>query len=353
MESRESLLAITLVLVLIIAIVDLDGKEDTEIDSDALQELLDEYFQDLSNNTTTTVNNYYYDHTTNGENQSSSDYYSESASCLNHRTSIMALIEGESPESHFVAATLDSGLNIYLADQGDSRIFTFHNNGTETELVTSVGINGDVISELELIGHQLYYIVSGGNSEDNGVYSINLSGVLPVDHSTQTPFVTGDFYGITHDQAGNLYLSSRQNQDGTPGYISVINKTGSVVVQYWASVMGSWPTLAIDSSDNVFLVESNNISQIDQNQVKTILVSNLSGPIGLTYSNGCLFYTDDQGVNSYNITEETTRLEFSYQTRSPHLVPVDEPTRVLVEPEGTIYLISTNGALYLTNFQID
>jgi hypothetical protein len=164
--------------------------------------------------------------------------------------------------------------------------------------------------------------------------------------------VTGDFYGITHDQAGNLYLSSRQNQDGTPGYISVINKTGSVVVQYWASVMGSWPTLAIDSSDNVFLVESNNISQIDQNQVKTILVSNLSGPVGLTYSNGCLFYTDDQGVNSYNFTEETTHLEFSYRTRSPGLVPVDEPTRVLVEPEGTIYLLGNDG-LYLTNFQID
>jgi|TARA_B100002052_G_scaffold248893_1_gene235886 hypothetical protein len=348
MENRETLLTIALVLVLIIATVDLDGNEDREIDSDALRDLLDEYFRDLSNNTTTTVNNYYYDHTTNSENQSSSDHYSESTSCLPDNSPFSAWRNAESPESNYVAATLDSGPSFYIADQGDSRIFMLDNNGTETELVTSVGINGDVISELELIGNHLYYVVSGGNTENNGVYSINLSGVLPVDHSTQTPFVTGDFYGITHDQAGNLYLSSRQNQDGSLGYISVINKTGSVVVQYWASVMGSWPILEIDSSDNVFLVESNSISQIDQNQVKTILVSNLSVPAGLTYSNGCLFYTDDQGVNSYNFTEETTHLEFSTsQTDS-----LDEPTRVLVEPEGTIYILYHDG-LFITNLQID
>jgi len=44
---------------------DPDGGGGDEIDSDALQDLFDEHFQDFLNNTTITVNNHYYNNTTN------------------------------------------------------------------------------------------------------------------------------------------------------------------------------------------------------------------------------------------------------------------------------------------------
>ena len=43
---------------------DPDGGGGDEIDSDALQDLFDEHFQDFLNNTTITVNNHYYNNTT-------------------------------------------------------------------------------------------------------------------------------------------------------------------------------------------------------------------------------------------------------------------------------------------------
>ena len=43
---------------------DPDGGGNDEIDSDALQDLFDEHFQDFLNNTTITVNNHYHNNTT-------------------------------------------------------------------------------------------------------------------------------------------------------------------------------------------------------------------------------------------------------------------------------------------------
>ena len=43
---------------------DPDGGGGDEIDSDALQDLFDEHFQDFLNNTTITVNNHYYNNST-------------------------------------------------------------------------------------------------------------------------------------------------------------------------------------------------------------------------------------------------------------------------------------------------
>ena len=61
---------------------DPDGGGMDELDSDALQDLFDEHFQDFINNTTITVNNHYHNNTTVVNN----DYDTNNAVSYTHLT---------------------------------------------------------------------------------------------------------------------------------------------------------------------------------------------------------------------------------------------------------------------------
>ena len=66
MDYKATLMALVLVSSALAGCTgDPDGGGNDEIDSDALQDLFDEHFQDFLNNTTITVNNHYYNNTTN------------------------------------------------------------------------------------------------------------------------------------------------------------------------------------------------------------------------------------------------------------------------------------------------
>ncbi len=65
MDYKAALLALVLVSSALAGCTgDPDGGGNDEIDSDALQDLFDEHFEDFINNTTITVNNHYYNNTT-------------------------------------------------------------------------------------------------------------------------------------------------------------------------------------------------------------------------------------------------------------------------------------------------
>jgi len=65
MEYKATLMALVLVSSMLAGCTsDPDGGGMDELDSDALQDLFDEHFQDFINNTTITVNNHYYNNTT-------------------------------------------------------------------------------------------------------------------------------------------------------------------------------------------------------------------------------------------------------------------------------------------------
>jgi len=66
MDYKATLMALVLVSSALAGCTggDADGGGNDEIDSDALQNLFDEHFQDFINNTTITVNNHYYNNTT-------------------------------------------------------------------------------------------------------------------------------------------------------------------------------------------------------------------------------------------------------------------------------------------------
>ena len=66
MEYKATLMVLVLVSSMLAGCTgDPDGGGMDEVDSDALQDLFDEHFQDFINNTTITVNNHYYNNTTN------------------------------------------------------------------------------------------------------------------------------------------------------------------------------------------------------------------------------------------------------------------------------------------------
>ncbi len=240
--------------------------------------------------------------------------------------------------SYIVGAVVDDSGNFYLADQLQSRIIEVSNAGsTINELVTGVNELGEGISELELIGNDLYF----SEANTGSIFKINLSGTFPVAYSSLTPFIQDNFNdpgGLTSDSTGNLFVSSVESPTAQ-GYISMIDPGGSLLDLSWATLDGSWPTLTVDEADNIYTVETNDITQITPAQVSSSVVSGLHGPVGLTYRDGCLYFTDDDGVKQFDFSANPPFQIFSHASAS---VVIPEPTRVLVDGLQQIWYLSTD-----------
>jgi hypothetical protein len=240
------------------------------------------------------------------------------------------------PGANIVGATTDDSGNLYLADQAGARIIEVDASGQVNELVTGVNELGQGISELELVGNNLYF----SEANTGAIFKIDLAGTFPVAYSSLTAFIQDNFNdpgGLTSDSSGNLYISSVES--GTdPGYISKIDPSGTLLELSWASLDGSWPTLTVDEADNIYTVETNGITQITPAQMSASVISNIHGPVGLTYQDGCLYFTDDDGVKQFDFS---TNPPFQIFDHTAVGVVIPEPTRILVDGLQQITYLST------------
>ena len=188
-----------------------------------------------------------------------------------------------------------------------------------------------------MIGNDLYF----SEANTGSIFKISLSGIFPVAYSSLTPFIQDNFNdpgGLTSDSTGNLFISSVESSTAQ-GYISMIDPGGSLLDLSWATLDGSWPTLTVDEADNIYTVETNGITQITPAQVSSSVVSGLHGPVGLTYRDGCLYFTDDDGVKQFDFSANPPFQIFSHASAS---VVIPEPTRVLVDGLQQIWYLSTD-----------
>ena len=240
------------------------------------------------------------------------------------------------PGANIVGATTDDSGNLYLADQAGGRIIEVDTSGQVNELVTGVNELGQGISELELVGDDLFF----SEANTGAIFKIDLSGTFPVAYSSLTPFIQDNFNdpgGLTSDSSGNLYISSVESASAQ-GYISKIDSSGTLLELSWATLDGTWPTLTVDESDNIYTVETNDITQITPAQVATSIVSSLHGPVGLTFQDGCLYFTDDDGVKQFDFSANPPFQIFDHTAVS---VVIPEPTRILVDALQQITYLST------------
>jgi hypothetical protein len=238
---------------------------------------------------------------------------------------------------NIVGVVTDPVGNLYLADQAMARIIKIDVNGQVVELVTGVNELGVGISELQLIGSDLYF----AEANTGAIFTIDLTGSFPVAYSSLTPFIQSAFNdpgGLTSDSAGNLYISSVES-DTALGYHSKIDSIGNLVDLNWSTLEGNWPTLTVDEQDNIYTVEPDSISQTTPAQVTSTVISGLVDPVGLTYQNRCLYFTDTDGVKQYDLNANTTTFLFAHTDVG---VMMPEPTRILVDGHPRFYYMSTN-----------
>jgi len=241
------------------------------------------------------------------------------------------------PGANIVGAITDPNGTLYLADQGFSRIIQVDGSGQVTELVTNVHELGVGISELELIGDDLYF----AEANTGAIFKVDLTGSFPVDYASLTPFIQDDFNdpgGLTSDAAGNLFISSVESTSDL-GYHSKIGPSGALLDLNWSTLEGNWPTLTIDEQDNVYTVEPNSITKTTPYQVSTPVVSGINGAVGLTYKEGCLYFTDVDGVRQYDFTGNPPTLIFAHSVVG---VAMPAPTRILVDDQELFTYLSTD-----------
>ncbi len=241
------------------------------------------------------------------------------------------------PGANIVGAITDDSGNLYLADQAGARVIEVDTSGQVNELVTGVYDLGQGISELELVGTDLYF----AEANTGAIFKIDLTGTFPVTYSSLTPFIQDNFNdpgGLASDSAGNLYISSVESSTAQ-GYISTIDPSGTLLDLSWATLDGSWPTLTSDDADNIYTVETNDITQITPAQVGTSVVSNIHGPVGLTFRDGCLYFTDDDGLKQFDFSANPPFQIFDHTAVG---VVIPEPTRVLIDGASQITYLSTS-----------
>jgi hypothetical protein len=240
------------------------------------------------------------------------------------------------PGANIVGAITDDSGNLYLADQAGARIIEVDTSGQVNELVTGVNELGVGISELELLGNDLYF----SEANTGAIFKIDLTDTFPVAYSSLTPFIHDNFNdpgGLTSDASGNIYISSVESATAQ-GYISKIDPSGTLLELGWATLDGSWPTLATDEADNIYTVETNDITQITPAQIASQVVSNIHGPVGLAYQDGCLYFTDDDGVKQFDFSANPPFQIFDHTAVG---VVIPEPTRILVDGLQQITYLST------------
>ena len=251
---------------------------------------------------------------------------------------------------------------IFIGEKNYSRIVEVSGNGYR-DIVVSIGDNDTIIQDMELIGDILFYIVTGQeDSSDNGLYSINITDMLPINHTSQTPILIGNFYGITHNDNQEMFLTELfTNDDEMPdgntyennGRVILINsEDGSLIDEEWTTFSGRYPLMTIDSENNLYIVEGINITKITPNNVKSVIYNaEENNTLDIMYHNNCLFFTDNEGLKSLNLSTGLETLEKG----SNHFVGErDFPLMFSIDPDGVIFsYYNFDNGIHIVNFDWD
>ena len=211
---------------------DPDGGGGDEIDSDALQDLFDEHFQDFINNTTITVNNHYHNNTTYVVDDG--DYSSTSTTNVEYNNT--TINEGDQSSTNNYNNQTDndyssSSLNYSLNGSGDGSVvqaFRVVWNPDERVSPTNFGarelvINGTVQAP-EWTGSELSYQYNGYLIKLSFTCEEFINAYYYMQNENWEDWIFGE-YGGSQSQAQNLGYSISQDiqeifwdDNGAEGY---------------------------------------------------------------------------------------------------------------------------------------
>lgn len=243
---------------------------------------------------------------------------------------------------------VDSAGNTYVADAGLKEVLTYPAGATASTPGVSVGSGLTAPTGVAVDGAGDVYIADSGNVYEvpNTPSGLNAAGQVTLKAGLGTKL------NLTADSLGNLYIADPDNARvvklGNPG------ATFGPLTQIETDLTGfTSPTVvAVDGSDNLYVVDSPNLIQVQPNGTQTTLLSTLGAATGLAIDPSGAVYAALSG-GAVRIPYVSGALVPSNETTVA--ASVTNPGGLALDPSDNVYLsdatamnlhmVSTNGAV--------
>ena len=244
----------------------------------------------------------------------------------------------------------DAAGNTYVADAGLKQVLMYPAGATASTSGVSVGTGLKAPTGVAVDGAGDVFIADSGKVYEvpNTVSGLNASGQLTLKSGLGTKL------NLAADALGDLYIADPDNARVVKLINAGVNFGATAQIEADLTGFTAPSVVAVDGSNNLYLVDSTNLVEVQTNGTQTTLVPSLGAATGLAVDASGAVYAGMSG-GSLRIPFVSGALNPSAQTTIA--ASVTNPTGLAFNESGNVFLadgttknlleVSTNGVLNL------